>query len=517
MQTSVRTGKASVTTAELIRLRASDALIRPRLLFTALFWMLSSATAGVSLVIATTNTSSQLVLSVLSMLFFGLGSVIFSLRRLSGAMRLVQLFPLWIVYYVITFGLASLEWRKQQTGSAGVVNQSTVPNAVLLAEAALVAVSAGYFIGRSGPMRRVIRGFVKWGAVPSSSALRFPSIGPMLYFVGILASAVQLHNGAYGYLGNAANSLANPSSFNQLLSILGQLADIGLMVSVLDALLITRSFRAKFWATGIFVFQIGFAAISGVKGNLLTTVIAVAVAYAAARRKVPVRAAVGVIVVVWLFIPVNQQYRNAINVTAAHGRSPVQTVGALPGLIRQTYGGTTDAWALQRHTFNYLMQRNREIDNVALIMQDTPSRFQYQSPLNLVSGPVVGLIPRALWPTKPILSQGYAFSQEYYGIGGGSYTASAVTLPGDAYRYGGPWVVIVTMLLLGLLLRAIEEEAGPWRDMRNIIVYAGLFILATNMESDLVTFAITCVEDLVFLALVTRVVFVGRRVGVPGE
>ena len=63
-------------------------------------------------------------------------------------------------------------------------------------------------------------------------------------------------------------------------------------------------------------------------------------------------------------------------------------------------------------------------------MQRTPSEIPYASPAQLLIAPVVDLIPRILWPGKPILAPGYQVSQEYYQLPPQVYTSSNVTPEG---------------------------------------------------------------------------------------
>ena len=67
-----------------------------------------------------------------------------------------------------------------------------------------------------------------------------------------------------------------------------------------------------------------------------------------------------------------------------------------------------------RQSAGYLAQRIRTIDSPAIIMQRTPAQIPYSNPAQLVISPVIDLIPRILWPGKPILTVGYQISQEYY-------------------------------------------------------------------------------------------------------
>jgi hypothetical protein len=90
-------------------------------------------------------------------------------------------------------------------------------------------------------------------------------------------------------------------------------------------------------------------------------------------------------------------------------------------------------------------------------MQRTPSEIPYASPGQLLIAPIVDLIPRILWPGKPILAPGYQISQEYYQLPAQIYTSSDVTPEADLYRHGGWFPLILGMFLLGCAIRIIDE------------------------------------------------------------
>ena len=65
-------------------------------------------------------------------------------------------------------------------------------------------------------------------------------------------------------------------------------------------------------------------------------------------------------------------------------------------------------------------------------MQRTPSEIPYTNPAQLVISPVIDLIPRLLWPGKPILTVGYQIREEYFQLPPQVYTSSSVTPEGDS-------------------------------------------------------------------------------------
>ncbi len=97
------------------------------------------------------------------------------------------------------------------------------------------------------------------------------------------------------------------------------------------------------------------------------------------------------------------------------------------------------------------------------------------------------LIPRILWPGKPILAPGYEVSQEYYQLPPQVYTSSNVTPEADLYRHGG-WVpLVVGMFLLGCAIRIIDEVADLRRGVHGAFLIILLFPDIVQAGSDCAT------------------------------
>ena len=116
-------------------------------------------------------------------------------------------------------------------------------------------------------------------------------------------------------------------------------------------------------------------------------------------------------------------------------------MAAAPAIASQVVASDLSP-AVFGQSVSYLAKRIRTIDTPAIIMQRTPSEIPYASPAQLLISPVVDLIPRIVWPGKPILAPGYQISQEYYQLPPQIYTSSNVTPEGDLYRHGG-WFPLI--------------------------------------------------------------------------
>ena len=193
----------------------------------------------------------------------------------------------------------------------------------------------------------------------------------------------------------------------------------------------------------------------GIKGQFVTALMALAIARASAGRGMPRGLIlVGAAIFLLIVIPFTIAYRAEVRTSSAD-LSPRAAVAAAPA-VAGSAASTASAGTIPE-SVSYLAQRLQEIDASAIVLQKTPSQIPYAGSAQIPETLAAGLIPRALWPGKPIMAAGYQFSQEYYGTPPGLVTAAAITPQADLYRDGG-WVTMVAgMLVLGWLMRVLDD------------------------------------------------------------
>jgi hypothetical protein len=102
----------------------------------------------------------------------------------------------------------------------------------------------------------------------------------------------------------------------------------------------------------------------------------------------------------------------------------------------------------------------------------------------LAEAPVIDLIPRIVWPGKPILAVGYLMSQQYFDLPPDIYTSSNVTPEGDLYRHGG-WVPLVAgMFLLGSGIRILDDVTDLRTGVHGALLIILLFPVIVQAGSD---------------------------------
>ena len=154
------------------------------------------------------------------------------------------------------------------------------------------------------------------------------------------------------------------------------------------------------------------------------------------------------------------------------------------------------------------LERVSRIGDVAIIVQRTsPSDIAYRPLTELLEAPFLGLVPRAIWPGKPILATGYQFSQQYYDLAPSQYTSSAITPEGDLWRHGGWLVLIAGMLLFGAGVRILDAATADTNTVPLQLLLVVSFVpLIVKHETDAVTMLASVPSLLFGVALAARIV-----------
>ena len=489
---------------------ASTEALRTRRIAAALLLVCSAVLAGAVALAphAPQSAARDVVLAVLAMTTGGLGGLLIIGAPQDKGLGFggFRLGPWWIGYFVASFGLNSLAWIHVQKGPASLVHQDAVPLAIVLATVALGSWLAGYAVGPPPLLRQATAGAIRWAAPPGAWRLRSRNFAVVLYSIGFLARMAQILVGRYAYLADPTVAISAPSSSTQLLTVLEGFTLFGLILATIDAVVLHPSIRSRVTVGFLFLCELVFGLFSGMKAEFLFTMLALAVVPAVVRARVPRKLVTGAIVGLLLLIPLNTAYRQSVRRHSAV-ISPGDAANVLPGLIAKTWAPSNLPDALASAPAQ-LLGRTRQIDSVTIIMQKTPNPIPYKGVSELLTAPIYGVVPRAIWQSKPVLLSGYQFAQDYYKAPSTIYSSDAITFPGDLYRHGSWPTLVAGMLLLGVACRLVQSTLYPGRDLRLVFMYVPLFVLFINMETDAVSILATVFQSFLVALVVTRVSFV---------
>jgi hypothetical protein len=424
-----------------------------------------------------------------------LGSYVYGLLFVALAVRgpghgpaTWRLGPWMMIWAGTMYGLATVTLDQSQGTIADQIVLANVVRALWLVAAGTTMWFLGYLIG-PGRLTRVAAARGVGGLRRRFSAdVRSPLTPWLVYGIGSLARLLSaVTTGRFGYVGNAAAAVSTAAWYSQVLILLGLLGQVGVAAAALQVFR-ERLASARLTLVILFVAEIGYAIASGQKENYANAVLAVAIPYTAARHRLPKAMLVAVgIVFLAIIIPFTSAYRSTARETAVGTLSAGQAVGVAPQILRDTLRGGDSLLTEIPGSVSYLLARGQDVDAPAIIMQRTPGQIPYSDPVQLITGPLSALIPRVLWPGKPILATGYQFGQEYFEIPATVYSSTTITPIGDLYRYGGWLPVLIGMFVLGCGIRLLDDFLDVRGNPQTVFLTLFLFPSLVMSEQDWIT------------------------------
>jgi hypothetical protein len=415
-------------------------------------------------------------------MLFLLGIVVAALMARPATLRTslyrLQLGPWTAIGFSVVFGLATLVWRTPpSTGVDTVVDTTFLVPAGMVATAGLLSLLLGYAVVPR-PLRegfdhvdRGLRGPAP--AQPSAVAVL------VLWGISMAATIFQIRNGSFGYLMDPNAALTETSSVN---AILATVAALGTFATLLAGWRYgkSRTGAAFVLLATVAGSQVGLGLFSALKEMVIIQLIAALLGWGMWRRMRIVPALLALVFVVTFVFPFVTQYRD--DILQGSGRiSPIRA------LTTVDFGEifTSALNAPSGDSAETASNRLTRVGDLAVIMQNTPSRVPYLPATDLAAGPVLGVTPRSIWREKPVLDAGYQMSTIYYGLPSSVRTSSAMTPYGDLWRHGGLSVVIVGMMILGGIVKMVDGRAGdPQTDPRLLFLPLLLFGPLVKLELD---------------------------------
>jgi hypothetical protein len=400
---------------------------------------------------------------------------------------------------VLFFGVTSLVWLGLPNDPGPGLTQSDIAAALVLVALGLAIFGVGARVSAGRAIRTRLLAFPR-GRAPTLAALT------VSFVLGLLGSILGIATGRYGYISGAEAPTGGAGLLISLLAASGALVVLATALTYFGArerplLVPLVVFAAIQTAIGFFI---------GFKGAALQPLVFVALAYLRASGKVPWgRIAVLAAVTFLVVVPANQVYRLSLRNDAL---APSE---ALKQVFSGGSGGSGEESAYS-NPYSYISTRFRLIDHVALIASNTPSQYPYAGGAKYSALPAIIVVPRALWPGKPVLADAGEFSHTYWGLAEDVATSTPLTQPGDLYRNFGLGGVAIGMFLWGLAIGAWQRAYHRWRSPRIEMIYIySLVSFITYVESDLPNLLATAAKGLPFAFVVAWLLLPGRD-GEPG-
>ncbi len=392
--------------------------------------------------------------------------------------------PWYLLWSTVSFGLASLTWLEPQIGSASRIAVPSVVGALMVVAVAQIAWTTGYVLGPPRLVAAVVSGSLAGLLRGTGTTVRIgPALPWVLYAIGTVARLATVRfTGSFGYVGAAATLLSTPLPLGQLLNMVSMLAIFAIAAAAYQ--LFSRPSTGRLISLLLLVgIEATVGALGGGKESFVLSMLAVLIPYGALRGRLPLKVIlIGAFLFLWLVVPFNTSYRQVVR-SERSVLTPSAAVAAAPQVLSQVARPNSIQTVLVDSAYT-LLRRIREIDSVAIIRQRTPGIIPYRSPADYVTAPVLGVVPRVLWPDKPVLAAGYQFSQEYYQLPSSVYTSTAITPPGDLYRHGGWLPLVFGMALIGVACRQFDKAFRAEDDFRAICFLLVFIPMVVKAELD---------------------------------
>ena len=385
-------------------------------------------------------------------------------------------------FAALAYGLATLSLTKPLVGADAIVDRALAVTALTYIGLGLIIFAIGYRWGPSKMFRNATDKVTSPSRtrVITSSTFRLS----MAYAIGLAATGgLVILQGGYGYIGgDSLDATSTVSPLLQPLTAISFLRTAALFgMSARWVRIRTGSALLMFVIVALSEFGIGL--ISGVKESVIVVALAVGIPMllAAKRRRVPWAPVIMCLAIFVFFVtPFVTAFRGEVR-----SGGDRLSFGESVSVGLNSLAGESDADAASYDdSFRQVTARVRLVDSAILILDKTPSSIPYLPPMNVLLAPVTGLVPRVVWPSKPLRLSGAEFYKSYYR--GQGESSSAVTMQGSLLMHGGLVTLLVGMFLFGSLIRGIDDgvfAAGPSAALLSL----ALFIAVVKQELEVTT------------------------------
>ncbi|MBS1875385.1 MAG: O-antigen polysaccharide polymerase Wzy [Acidobacteria bacterium] len=348
------------------------------------------------------------------------------------------------------------------TGGYVTIPDEAVARALVLVILGVLSMVAGFRMAASTHARRLVYhvslDLVKTRALPA------------LLFTGITSLIV---------LGLKANRLI---IFDSQTTILLNITDIAYAFSLCVAylLLITKQVGKGWWWYVLMLIgtRALFGAMGGMMSEMVQPLLLLGMLSLQRSARVPWRFVLPVVILIVLLQPIKSEYRRLL---WKEGQSASEAVrGTIAGLSHSTSGGVIDNVRASMERIGYL-------NMFAYVGTVTPDAIPYSNG-RTYGYLVVALVPRVVWPDKPIAQQANNDFAIRYGFL--APTSIGTTMTGmpqldEAYVNFGALGVVVIMLVIGAIYGTIDAVLRADQVLfGNVVLYTLVVIPFMTIENN---------------------------------
>lgn len=221
----------------------------------------------------------------------------------------------------------------------------------------------------------------------------------------------------------------------------------------------------------LYAFNFYQALTSGFKEPIIISVLVLGIFLYPTYKKL---VAITFIPIIFLLFTVLPTYNHIFRANAWNGDTNSDEASQL-ALDAALNGDNSD---VEDTNWDFLVYRLSEIDMFTRFVQSTPKSVGFYG-LDLVKQSAIALVPRAIWPSKPITED--LIMQRVYDAGVVSRSSTVSAKPAyvvDAYLSGGDWGIFIFLFAYGALAQLIAVKAEKLFGgyiLGTALIFSGLF------------------------------------------
>ena len=330
-----------------------------------------------------------------------------------------------------------------------------------------------------------------------------------LFATSLAARIYVTTNYGYGY-GMNLDAYFDNLALMQVLSFVADLGFYALVIAAIEVGFHPRSALRKGLFGMIFLNEIFWGALSGMKGNVFRNFLVVALIVSITKVKLDKKWIAAVLAGLIVIYPIHDRYRHLLKT----GTVDVRRVGALEragSTAAQDASREESSW--EGWLANGWEQTSSRLDLLhamaTVVSLDSWQASRVRGDERWWMLPFYPFVPRFLWPTKPALLRGMRLSIL---MGSGHETSSALTYPGDLYLDYGLIGVLLGMFFVGIGGQLITNRIIGQPGKRELFFYTLMFLVVVGvLESDAFLFWASFIKSAVILGVMTYLIYGPRR------
>ena len=319
----------------------------------------------------------------------------------------------------------------------------------------------------------------------------------IVYIVAVAARIYLLRVGMYSYAGKEEVYWSNVASA-QVLMVLGTLGTYAFVGAAIEKYTHPKDRVCHFVFRLVFASECTWGLISGMKQDLLTPFINVAIVLSVVNKKLPTRWLAVPIAVLIVVYPFSNSYKHFLQESGA-------SVTSLGGALEAGKDAIRQATYINQSPSEWLATGWQESELRMDLLQAMALSINLESRTSYLKGeerwwmiPYYPFVPRFLWPSKPVLTMGGRFSEA---LGAGAHTSTAISYPGSLYLEAGVPGILLGMLTLGLVAQWLTNRVRGPSDKFQVFLYSSILISLINMEIDYFSYWVTLIKAFVCLCI----------------